>query len=466
MAGAVVSSVANWIGTQLNNEVGFLLGVEKQVQSLKRDLEYIALHLREADSGEEGDDDKLRIFTEEIRQIAFDAEDAVDNYTLKFGSSSSTNVCGNFLEKFLRILCRCSCLDIYFIGKETEAICKSANAAVERFKKFQNIAPGESSNQPRPHPGVMQTYPHTEDAYVVLRDNDVEDLVRQLTNHQEARVVAIVGAGGIGKTTLARIVYNDIRIEDHFKPTAWVTVSQQWDPKDLLFQILRQTKDISDEERKTIKSWEVQEFVSAIYRFLSEKPYLIVLDHMWETKAWVSIYPALAHRGSRSKVIITSRRELDLPLPVDDRRCFTHRPRLLNENESLELFNRIALEGRDPQSTVDDGAIRLGREMINRCDGLPLGVVTLAGLLRTKDASEWEDVSRTFKSIILNVQGPPQYGRSLYQTLTLSYYDLPHYLKPCFLHLASFPEDFEISAKMLARMWIAEGFAEYHRQYF
>ncbi|GAB4837409.1 hypothetical protein Ancab_039599 [Ancistrocladus abbreviatus] len=249
---------------------------------------------------------------------------------------------------------------------------------------------------------------------------------------------------------IARMIYNDIRIKNHFKTTAWVTVSQQWDPKDLLFEILSQTRGISLQQMISIRNWSEREFVEAINRFLSEKAYLIVLDDMWARKAWVSIYAALAHRGSGSEVIITSRRELDLPLPVDDR-CFTHRPRLLNEEQSLKLFNKIAWEGRDPQSTVEDGAIRLGREMIKSCEGLPLGVVTLAGLLRTKDASEWEDVSRTF-SIILNVQGPPQYGRSLYQTLTLSYYDLPHYLKPCFLYLASFPEDLEISTKMLARM--------------
>ncbi|GAB4837425.1 hypothetical protein Ancab_039602 [Ancistrocladus abbreviatus] len=460
---SIIWSAAKWIGTQLIDEVNFLLGVQDQVYDLERELKYIALHLRAADSGEEVGDEELRSFTVAIREAAFRAEDVVDNYIIQVASASRSISAanangGNFLRKFLRFLR--SSPDIHSIGKETEVVRKSIQKEVDRLKEFRNtrfIALGEGFNQPRPHPKVMQTYPHTEDAYVVGREEDVEELVRRLKNHMEARVVAIVGDGGIGKTTLARMIYNDNRIKDHFKPPAWVTVSQQWDPKALLYEILRQTKGISPEEKISIRNWSEPEFVDAINGFLREKPYLIVLDDMWAREAWVSIYAALAHTGSASKVIITSRRELDLPLPVDDK-CFTHSPRLLNEEQSLKLFNKIALEGRDPQSTVDDDAIRLGTEMIARCDGLPLGVVTLAGLLRTKDASEWGEVKRTFNSIILNVQGPPQYGRSLYQALTLSYYDLPHYLKPCFLYLALFPEDAEISAKMLTRMWIAEGF--------
>ncbi|GAB4837421.1 hypothetical protein Ancab_039600 [Ancistrocladus abbreviatus] len=463
MAGAVVASVANWIGTQLSNEVRFLLGVEDQVQSLKRDLGYIALLLREADSGEEGDDDKIRIFTEQIRQIAFDAEDAVDNYILKFGSSFSTNVGGNFLKKFFCILCKCRCLDIHFIGKEMEAIRENIKEAVEQLNQFRNIyfiAPREGFNQPRPHQNVIQTYPHTEDAYVVGREKDVEDLVHQLTYCMEARVVGIVGAGGVGKTTLARMVYNDTRVKDHFKTAAWVTISQQWNEKDLLIEILCQAKRIKEEERTPIKNMSERELVGAIYGFLNEKQYVLVMDDMWERKAWDCIHPAIAHKESGSKVIITTRKD-HLPSQVHWN-CIIHKPGLLTEEQSWELFKKIALENKDTQPAADDAALRLGRAMSEKCDGLPLGVVTLAGLLRTKDTYEWERVSRTFNSILLNDQGPQQYGRSIYQALTLSYYDLPHYLKLCFLYLALFPEDYKIPAKRLTRMWVAEGFVITH----
>ncbi|GAB4837497.1 hypothetical protein Ancab_039612 [Ancistrocladus abbreviatus] len=181
---------------------------------------------------------------------------------------------------------------------------------------------------------------------------------------------------------------------------------------------------------------------------------------MWGREAWDCIYPALPHTGSTSKVMITTRNE-DLPLQVGQK-CIVHRPQLLTEDQSWELFRKIALEETNTQATIDDNIIKLGKEMTRECGGLPLCVVTLAGLLRMKDTSEWEGVRRRFNSIFLKVQGPPQYGRSVYQTLILSYYDLPNYLKPCFLYLALFPEDTEIKAKMLTRMWVAEGFVTKH----
>ncbi|GAB4837446.1 hypothetical protein Ancab_039607 [Ancistrocladus abbreviatus] len=414
MAGAVVSSAANWIGTQLISEVKFLLDVQDQVHTLQQELKYIALHLKDADSGEEGDDDQVRLFTEEIRAIAFRAEDTVDNYILKVASSSSTNIGGNFLRKFPCFLC--SSPDIHSIGKETKAIRNNTRQAVERLQQFRNtrfIASGEASNQPWPRQNTMRTYPHIEDKYVVGLDEDIKDLVQRLTRCMETRVMAIVGAGGTGKTTLAREIHNDIRIASHFKAKAWVTISQKWNKRDLLYEILRETRGINEEERTSIKNWSERELVEAIYGFSSEKQYLLVLDDMWEREAWDCIYPAVAHEGSGSKIVITTRKE-DLPLQVD-MACIIHRPRLLTEEQSWELFKKIALEGRDTQSIAADD-VRMGREMAQKCHGLPLGVVTLAGLLRTNDTSEWEDVSSRFNSLLLSVEGPPQHGRSIYHT--------------------------------------------------
>ena len=97
---------------------------------------------------------------------------------------------------------------------------------------------------------------------------------------------------------------------------------------------------------------------------------------------------------------------------------------------------------------------KFGKEMIGYCGGLPLAITVLGGLLAAKQTQEeWEDVLRHIKSYLHVEQ-----NLRVNKVLALSYNDLPCHLKPCFLYLGHFPEDFEIPTKELIRMWMGEGF--------
>jgi hypothetical protein len=101
---------------------------------------------------------------------------------------------------------------------------------------------------------------------------------------------------------------------------------------------------------------------------------------------------------------------------------------------------------------------KLGREMVVRCAGLPLAIIVLGGLLATKETlDEWDIVHRNIKSHLGRGREQGQQSR-VHEVLALSYHELPYQLKPCFLYLSHFPEDFDIPAKKLVRLWVAEGF--------
>lgn len=87
-----------------------------------------------------------------------------------------------------------------------------------------------------------------------------------------------------------------------------------------------------------------------------------------------------------------------------------------------------------------------------KCKGLPLALIVVGGILITKGRNyhAWERVLRTMDW--------HSEGRECMDVLAMSYGDMPYYLKACFLYLASFPEDYQISARRLIRMWVAEGF--------
>ncbi|GMI72408.1 LOCUS ORCHESTRATING VICTORIN EFFECTS1 [Hibiscus trionum] len=99
---------------------------------------------------------------------------------------------------------------------------------------------------------------------------------------------------------------------------------------------------------------------------------------------------------------------------------------------------------------MDERMEILGKEMVKHCGGLPLAIVVLGGILKHKETCvEWETIHQCIKSYLK--------GEVIFRLLALSYDDLPYELKPCFLYLAMFPEDFEISRDRLINLWVAEG---------
>ncbi|KAH7545428.1 hypothetical protein FEM48_Zijuj01G0092800 [Ziziphus jujuba var. spinosa] len=127
----------------------------------------------------------------------------------------------------------------------------------------------------------------------------------------------------------------------------------------------------------------------------------------------------------------------------------------LDPEKAYELFCkrafRVEFGGRCPPSLND-----LSRKIVKKCGGLPLAIVAIAGLLSTKDRTvyEWDKLHSSLSS---ELESNPHLT-SIKRILLLSYYDLPYYLKCCFLYFGMYPEDYSIKLSRLLRQWIAEGF--------
>ncbi|KAM5554477.1 hypothetical protein ABKV19_022719 [Rosa sericea] len=271
--------------------------------------------------------------------------------------------------------------------------------------------------------------------------------------------------GGSGKTTLAKQILLQNEVKRHFDCFAWVCISQQWEGRDVLEEILIKLTSPTTEKRKEISKMKKDEIAREVCSIQQEKRCLVGLDDIWTQEAWHSIKAGFPiNEETESRILLTTRKkEVVLLASGND---FLHQPQKLDDNQSWELFEKIAICGSDKTDLEVYYAKKreLGKKMLVHCSGLPLAITVLAGLLSGREkVEEWETVLRNVDKYIMrdtNVLDRENTGQEygVSSVLALSYDDLPSNLKLCFLYLAQFPEDHEIKVTRLTQLWIAEGF--------
>ncbi|CAL5381526.1 unnamed protein product [Camellia sinensis] len=450
IAGPFVSFVVKRLGEVLIQEANFLRGVSSQVEEMQIELNRMQCFLKDAAAKQEGDK-KVHNWVAEIREAAYDADDVIDKFIIKVAFKRETGT------GILNVLVRYSCvfknsISIHKVGVEIKSI-KTKIASIRTSLETYGVSAiheGESSSSEKQRL-LRQSYPHIVEEDIVGLDDDLKIIAKHLVREErQCRVVSIWGMGGLGKTTLAKKVYNQSDVRRHFDSFAWTFISQQCNTREVLEDILIGLTSPSLDERKKIKIMNHGELVAELFQFQSQKKCLVVIDDIWKAQDWEILSPAFPNKkDTGSKILLTTRIE-EVASYADQQ----HNLRHLTEDESWKLFEKKA----STEFELSTKMMELGKEMVKQCGGLPLAIVVLAGLLANKHKmEEWEMVSRNI-SHYLNKKGQGSHGGvPVSDILALSYQDLPYHLKACFLYLSHLPEDHDIPAKKLVQMWMAEG---------
>ncbi|XP_052305779.1 putative disease resistance RPP13-like protein 1 isoform X1 [Populus trichocarpa] len=277
------------------------------------------------------------------------------------------------------------------------------------------------------------------------RGDDREAILKLLlsddANGQNLGVVPIVGMGGVGKTTLAQLVYNHSRVQERFGLKAWVCVSED-------FSVSKLTKVILEGFGSYPAFDNLDKLQLQLKERLQGNKFLLVLDDVWneDYDEWDRFLTPLKYGAKGSMILVTTRNE---SVASVTRTVPTHHLKELTEDNCLLVFTKHAFRGKNPNDYEE--LLQIGREIAKKCKGLPLAAKTLGGLLRTKrDVEEWEKILES------NLWDLPK--GNILPALRLSYHYLPPHLKQCFAYCAIFPKDYLFEKDELVLLWMAEGF--------
>lgn len=275
----------------------------------------------------------------------------------------------------------------------------------------------------------------------------------QLANdeNEQLKVVSIHGSGCLGKTMLAKVLYN--KIGRKFDCRAFIQVSKKPDIKKLLNDMLSQihrkqpqaSQKASDELRTTADN---------IRNYLHGKRYLIIVDDLWDTSAW-DVINQVFPKGSQGSRIITTTQIEDVALAC----CCDHPEQVFEMKPLDDGHSRKLFFGRifGSESDCPEEFKLISSQLVEICAGLPLATISIASLLANQPSVSVDLLTHIHDSLVSCLSSNSTSERTRH-VLNLSYNNLPHYLKTCLLYFSMYPVGSIIFKLDLARQWVAEGF--------
>ncbi|CAL4905096.1 unnamed protein product [Urochloa decumbens] len=309
-----------------------------------------------------------------------------------------------------------------------------------------------------------------EESQLVGREREKELIANLILGHSDKHleVIAVWGMGGIGKTTLVADVYQRQKLNDKFTKRAFVTVLRPFRLEELLRSIAIQldahssgkkgVMDFARDKENDYALMSVDRLTKALEGLSQDKKCLIVVDDLLQTKEWDAIAEAFGKIESASWTIVITTRQKDIVehcCKKPECRCMLD---ILQAKEAHELFIKTVFKKTIDLSKEYPELVEPAKLILNKCNGLPLAIVTIGSFLAGQEAISAMEWRKLNEHITAELEMNPK--MELIRSVLMKSYDgLPYYLKPCFLYMSIFPEDCNISRRCLVRRWAVEGYS-------
>lgn len=457
----------------LKEVTNMIRGVPKEVADMKNELESIEDFINNADRLTEAEEDNTRdgikAKIRQLREASFHIQDVIDEYMIGEGQQPHDPGCAALLpvtKDFFKT--RILHLQIAYKIQDIKSLVSAMDDTGGKNHGFlqikSSLTRGSSSSAANENTilnNLREAPFYIGEAQVVGFEAPRDELVNLLIDgRKELTVVSVVGMGGQGKTTLAKQVFDSKEVIGYFDCRVWITVSRHTVEgllRDMLQNIYKQTEEdlpcrISEMDRRSL--------IDNMRNFLQNKRYIIFFDEVWNEQFWNDIGFSLIDSKKGSRVLITTRK-IDVAMSCKRSSFFleVHELKPLSHEKSLELFYKKAFfDLNDLNGPCPKNLMNVSSKIVEKCEGLPLAIVAIGGLLSTKErySHQWERFSENLSSELDN--NPSIHV--ITKILGFSFHDLPYNLKQCFLYFGIFPGNYEVNTMKLIKQWVAEGFVK------
>ncbi|GJN05017.1 hypothetical protein PR202_ga22612 [Eleusine coracana subsp. coracana] len=435
----------------LGYEYKLQTGMKQQLKFITRELEIIDAFLHKvSDVPWYQLDAQTKAWAREAREVSYEMEDVLDTFLVHFQDREPANP--SRLRRAMKNMA-----SLFSKGKARRHI----TSAIQDIKnRLQNLADQRARYRVDDimvnHPATTLTVDprlqamYKEVANLVGIDKPRDYIISKLSLYGDdmacsRKIVSISGTGGIGKTTLAKAVYDNLRA--YFPRGAFVPVGRNPNMAKLLMDILYDLDNINYADVHSFKNRDERQLIDSLREILKDKRYFIVMDDLWDTRSWdETIKLALLENNRGSRIIITTRNS-QVATKIGDE---VYKMQPLSKDNSKKLFyTRVfGAKYKWPDNKPDE----ISNKILKKCDGVPLAIITMASLLVGKPREKWSDV---FTSVGFGHKDETEVDNTM-KILSFSYYDMPAHLRTCLLYLNVFPEDYTIDKGCLIWRWIAE----------